>query len=72
MRYGSKSKNISLNEEAYAYLSSQKKQNESFSKVILNFKKQQLQESSYLKFFGSLKDAKLDETVRKSFNKRFQ
>jgi predicted CopG family antitoxin len=60
--------NISIKQDAYEFLKSLKSEDKSFSDVILGFKK----DNDVMKYFGTLKDAKYDDSFRKSFNKRFR
>lgn len=70
--------NISLKKEAYDFLNSLRKKNQSFSEVILEFKEERkFTGKDLLKYAGALKDKKdWDETeenmkkLRKSINKR--
>lgn len=73
------SMNISIKDEAYAFLESLKSENKSFSDVILEFKERDLErgkEKGILKFFGVLKDSNWTEKeeiirdFRESFEKR--
>ena len=70
--------NISLKKEAYDFLNSIRKKDQSFSEIILEFKKEKkFTGKDLLKFAGALKDKEdWDETeknmkkFRKSINKR--
>lgn len=60
--------NISLKKEAYEFLKSLKKKDESFSEVILTFKEQQRQQGNVqhiLRLAGGLQDKKIDWNARK-------
>ena len=67
--------NISIKKEAYEFLNQFKKENMSYSDVILSFKKRQ---DSAMKYFGKLKDVnweekkKNSEILRKSFEEKLK
>lgn len=64
--------NISLKEDAYEFLRSLKSVNQSFSDVVLGFKKSEGQ--NVLRFFGVLKDANWEkkERVHKELRDEFE
>jgi predicted CopG family antitoxin len=72
--------NISIKDEAYRFLKSIKGKDESFSDVILDFrkKKRKFDGKELLKFAGVLKDVDWEKRkkemkkLRKSANKRFE
>lgn len=67
--------NISIKKEAYDFLNQFKKENMSYSDVILSFKKRQ---DSSMKYFGKLKDVNWKEkekkfsTFRRSFEEKLK
>ena len=69
------SMNISIKKDAYEFLKKMKTKDQSFSDVILGFKKEK---NDIMKFFGTLKDSDWDEKeknmreFKESFNKRLK
>lgn len=68
--------NISIKEEAYEFLRSLKTEDKSFSDVILDFKQFRQQrkgsKENVLKFFGVLKNKKIDWESREKIMKEFR
>lgn len=72
------SMNISIKDDAYAFLKSSKRKDESFSDVILRFKDRKRTTRDLLRFAGGLKHLHIDwdereknmRRFRKSFDKR--
>lgn len=68
--------NISIREEAYAFLKSLKAGNRSFSDVILGFKEQAQGSADIMRFFGVLQDVDWEERkkemvgLRREFEER--
>ncbi len=66
--------NISLKEEAYKFLVSLKKENKSFSDVVLEFKKEKGSKENIMNFFGVLEDVDwgLREKNMREFREGFE
>ncbi len=63
--------NISIKQEAYGFLKSFKERDKSFSDVILEFKNKGVNQD-IMRFFGALKDEKIDWKAREKSTKEFR